>query len=189
MPNRGFSPYFPAGSRDRNGHSSRVMQRRSEESDTRVLVFPLCQISSWNTDNCLRLRLCPGWMLESKSPSSLSVYLYLSQLLPLSLSLKSSCHKFTCGDPGWHISARIVIQVFTQIFPSIFQSPIKYTSGGAKRNHLLVYRHYISAILPPIFPLSALSADPRTNSYVWGLRGPIYDSEINIYSTTLTWGL
>ena len=39
-----------------------------------MLVFPLCQISSWNTDTTLALRSCPRLLLKSKSPSSLSTF-------------------------------------------------------------------------------------------------------------------
>ena len=38
----------------------------------------------------------------------------LSQILPPTLSLKSSWPKFTCGNPSWNISGRIAVQTFTQ---------------------------------------------------------------------------
>ena len=64
--------------------------------------------------------------------------LYLSPFLAPLISLESSCPMFTSGDPGWTISDRIAVQVFTQYFPSVFQSPIKYTTCGPERTPLLI---------------------------------------------------
>ena len=137
----------------------------------------------------LSLFLSPSLSL---SILSLSHSLSLSLLLPSLLSLKSSClcPILTCGDPGINISARISLQVFTQHVTSVFQSPIKYTSGGPKITPLYVQRHSNLAILPPLFPLSALHGDLLMTSYVLRyIHGPIFDTEINKFSTTFTWGL
>lgn len=80
-----------------------------------MLLFPLYQISSWNTDICLAQRSCHGLVLESKPHLSLS----LSQILPPSLFLETSCPKNTFVGPGWNISARIAVKVFTQVFHSL----------------------------------------------------------------------
>jgi len=40
VPNRGSKPYHSAGNCECKRHSSRVIPRRSEELDIRVLVFP-----------------------------------------------------------------------------------------------------------------------------------------------------
>ena len=91
---RGIKTYLPVGSSNCNRYIYRVRPRRSEESCTRVLVFPFCSISSLNAEICMVLRFCPGLMLDSKSPSSLSlsspsIFLFLS-LSPLSLSFSLS---------------------------------------------------------------------------------------------------
>ena len=53
---RGSIHYLPAGSSDCKGHIYRVIPRRSEESDTRVLYFPWCWLSTLNKETCLVLR-------------------------------------------------------------------------------------------------------------------------------------
>ena len=106
-----YKPCLPVWRSECKGHIFRVRPRRSEAYGTRVIVFPLCQIPSWNIDTCLMLRLCPGLLIGSKSAFSLSFYLYLS----ISLS----------PPPGWDISSRRAFKVFAQHFPSIFLSCIK----------------------------------------------------------------
>lgn len=113
----------------------------------RVLVYPLCAIFSWNTDTCLAMRLCPGPLLLSKSHLSLSISLSLRPTLPSLLSLKSSWPKFTCGYQEELISARIAVHVLTTNFPSVFKSPIKYTSLPPEITPLLVYTHSTLLIL------------------------------------------
>lgn len=44
---------------------------------------------------------------------------------------------FTSGNPGWNFSASIAVQIFTQHFPSVLPSPIKYASGGLDLNSLV----------------------------------------------------
>lgn len=123
---------------DCNGHISRVRPGSSEASGTRVLVYPLCLISSWNTETSSEMLSCPGLLLESKCPLYLSFYLYPSfhlSCFPLhtnSFSLESSCLTFSRVDPEWNILARRVVQVFTQNFPSFILCLIKYKSGGPK---------------------------------------------------------
>ena len=120
---------------DGNGHISRVRPRRSEESGTKVLDFPMCPHILLKPRNLLGAEIMP-WTLASFEISFISVSLGLTlslslslyPILPPSIYLSSSLPKVTCGDPGWHISAKV--QVFSQHFPSIFISPIKYKSAG-----------------------------------------------------------
>ena len=56
------------------------------------------------------------WTVACIKITFISYTLSPSPLLPHSLSLKSSCHNATCGDPGWHISARKAVQVFAKNF-------------------------------------------------------------------------
>lgn len=87
------------------------------------------------------------WTVACIKITFISYTLSPSPLLPHSLSLKSSCHNATCGDPGWHISARKAVQVFAPIFPSVFQSPIKYTSVRPEITPLLVQIHSTLPVL------------------------------------------
>ena len=57
---------------------------------------------------------------------SLSLSLPLCRLLPPSHALESSSSKVICAGPGWHTSARRAVKFFHQVFPSVFQTPIKY---------------------------------------------------------------
>ena len=84
---RGFQPCLPDWSSDCNGHILIVRPRRNEASGTRVLVCPLCLISSWNTDTSLEMLYCPGQILESKHRLSLSFLISLSFSLSLWLSI------------------------------------------------------------------------------------------------------
>jgi len=122
---RGFQPCRPAWSSNFNAHISRIRPRRSGESGTRVLVCPLCLISSSNTDTSLERFYCRGLLRESKSPLSLSFYFYHSLYLSNSpihtlwFSLVSLCPRITCCDPGWNILARRSVKVFTKTLPSV----------------------------------------------------------------------
>ena len=74
-------------------------------------VFPLCLISSWNTDPWLVLRSCPGLLLEYKSHFSLFLSLFhlsatpsftFSQIILPQISLFWSCMKYLnkCRSPS-----------------------------------------------------------------------------------------
>ena len=66
---------------------------------------------------------------------------YLSRLLPPSHSLESSSSKVICAGPGWHTSARRAVKFFHQVFPSVFQTPIKYKSIFPEITPLFVWRY------------------------------------------------
>ena len=67
--------------------------------------------------------------------------LFLSWLLPPSLSLQSSSSKVISAGPGWHISARRAVKFFNHDFPSVFQTPIKNESIFPKITPLFVWRY------------------------------------------------
>lgn len=167
VPKRGFQPCLPSWSTDCNGRICRVRPRRSEKSCSRVLVYPFCPISSWNKDTCLELRCCPGLLLESKSHLSLSltVSLSLSPLLHSSLSLDSSCPKFTCGEAGWNIkpggqstSLHIILPPSSNLF--------SYIKSVVQKELLCWYRDIPTHPSYFLFPLSVPHVDPLTSSYM-----------------------
>lgn len=151
-----------------------------------MLDFPLCQISSWNANTCLALRSCPGQLLFQTLFIFHSFSLSTSPFCTFSWNLLP---QVTSGDPGWHILARVAVQVFTQKFPSVFRSPIKHKSGGPEKIHCW-YRDITSRPSKPHTshwePVMLTSWPPHI---YWDLCGPIFDSNINTFSTTFTWWL
>ena len=67
--------------------------------------------------------------------------LFLSWLLPPSLSLQSSSSKVISAGPGWPTSARRAVKFFNQHFPAVFQTPIKYKSILPEITPLFVWRY------------------------------------------------
>ena len=112
---RGFNTYLPAGSSDCNGHISRVRPRQIQNLVQECWIYHFFEYPPLKKDTCMVLRSCPGLLLESKSPVSHSLYIYLSlsPILPPSLSLESSCLMFTWGDPGWNISHDSSLSLYT----------------------------------------------------------------------------
>ena len=94
---------------------------------------PKTQIPSWSSDPALDC--CSN---QNLIYLSLSLPISLYPMLPPSFYVESSCLEFTCGDPGWNISARREVQVFTHHFASIILSPIQYKSIGQERIPLLI---------------------------------------------------
>ena len=75
---------------------------------------------------CARLRHVAGTQWGSKKYMNMKhLEVALGFFLP-SHSLKSSSSKVICAGPGWHTSARRAVKFFHQVFPSVFQTPIKY---------------------------------------------------------------
>ena len=68
--------------------------------------------------------------------------LFLSWLLPPSLSLQSSSFKVISAGPGWQISARRAVKFFNLDFPSVFQTPINYKFFAQEVTPLLVWRYF-----------------------------------------------
>ena len=104
----------------------------------------------------------------------------LSRLLPPSHSLESSSSKVICAGPGWQISARRAVKFFNLDFPSVFQTPINNKFFSQEVTPLLLWR-YFTLHRAPI---------PYTERYPSHchcvLHDHIFDSEINIFSTTYT---
>lgn len=142
---------------------------RIDNSGTRVLFSPWSQISTCTSDSCLVLRTCPALLLKLKLISlslCLSLYVSLSLFLPTSVSLESWCHTFTWDDPGWHISARGAVNVFTKILPP-FYNPLYTIVSMFQWGHLCRNIYFSTqAILPTLFPFSALHCDPLSTSCV-----------------------
>ena len=76
----------------------------------------------------------------NSSCTSLSLLLFISfsialshSPLPPSISLESSCYKLTCGDNGWTIFAKRMVQVIPEPFLPIILGPIKYKICGPER--------------------------------------------------------
>ena len=163
-----------------------------------MLSFLLCWIPSWNTVPCLAHKFCTGLYHGLKSlclSLSLSFSLHLSlspslsPLLPPLFSRESHSSKFSCGDPGCNISTKISVEVFTHYFPSVFSSPMQYTSSGPERTTQFTYRHNMLAIQPKLFPLPALHSYMLTPHRYCSLCSPIFGSETNTFQTTFTWEL
>ena len=68
--------------------------------------------------------------------------LFLSWLLPPSLSLQSSSSKVISAGPGWQISARRAVKFFNLDCPSVFQTPINYKFFLQEITPLLVWRYF-----------------------------------------------
>ena len=68
--------------------------------------------------------------------------LFLSWLLPPSLSLQSSSSKVISAGPGWQISARRAVKFFNLDCPSVFQTPINYKFFLQEITPLLVRRYF-----------------------------------------------
>ena len=68
--------------------------------------------------------------------------LFLSWLLPPSLSLQSSSSKVISAGPGWQISARRAVKFFNRDSPSVFQTPINYKFFSQEVTPLLVWRYF-----------------------------------------------
>ena len=173
IPKRVFKPYLVSWNTDCNGHSSRFRPIKKEKSCSSVLVYPLCPTSSWNTDTSLELRFCPALLLESKSHLSLSLYIslsnYLSPLFPPSISLLSSCPKFTCGDPGWNIYPGEMSKSWHNILPPS-SNLLSYINSVVLNEHFCLYRDIPSHSSYHPFPLSVLHVEPLTISYIlWSM--------------------
>ena len=123
------------------------------------------------------------YLLESKSHFSL--YPHLSP----SLSFKSSYPKFPCCDPGWNISARRAVQSLHNLFPSS-SDPLSNIQAVVQKEFLCSYKDIPTQ---PSHPESSRCQPFKVTcwpSHMYcGLRGPIFDSESTIFSTTFTWGL
>ena len=102
---------------------------------------------------------------------SISLSISISNSCSLSLSpsfpispYESCCPKISWGDPWENISTRRAVQVYTQYFPSIFQSSMQHTIG-CPEELLCRFRDILTqAILPPIFPLSSLHGEQLTTT-------------------------
>ena len=126
------------------------------------------------THTCLALRLCHGVLIKSKSPLSLCPLLppSFSQILLPWFYLWWSWMTYLSQDRS---------QRLYQHFPSILQSPNKYTISGPEWTPLLVQRHSNSAMLPQHCPLSAVQSEHLKPHLYCGIRGPIFNSEINTF--------
>ena len=153
---------------------------------TRVLVYPLCPIFSWNTNTWLAMRLCPGLWLVSKSHLSLtlspplhfSLFHFLSNppatTLPVGIQDGiSQPGKQSKSLPKFSISLPISYQIFNC-------SSWNNSSLGIETFHLA---HPTSS-----FPLSALHSDCSPSHFYCVLHGHILDSQIT-FSTMSTWEL
>lgn len=155
-------------------------------------VFFVSDIS-WNADTCLKLRSCPGLLLESKSQLYTSLLLSLPlSLYPLSpllhpFSVESSCPTFTCGDPGKNISARIAVQVLPKFFSLSF-NPLSIIKVVVQKEHLCLYIDIPNQSSYPEYshfqPLMVTHWQP----YMYcSLHVTIFDLEMNTFSTKFTW--
>ena len=131
------------------------------------------------------------WTVAWIKISFISLYLShaLSLLPPPSFSPKSSCPKFTCDDPGGHISARRAVQVFTQHFPS-FSIPLSNIHAVVQKKFHCSYKVNPNR---PYYPNTSHCQPLMVNSWpqicTTVYLPPILYSKIKIFSTTITWGL
>ena len=110
----------------------------------------------------------------------------LSPFLPHSFSLESSWPKFACGDLGWHISARIAVQVFAKNFLFVFHSPFKYIDVHHETNSSISIETFQLGHPAPHIPFSSLQCECSLPHFCCIPFGQILDSEINIFSPTYT---
>ena len=117
-----------------------VRPGRREDSRTSVLVYPICGISTLHQDMFLEQLSCHSRLLESTAAVPLSLLLFISFSLALSLSprtpsmsLESSCYKLTCGDNGGNIVAKRMVQVIPHPFIPVILGLIKYKIRGPER--------------------------------------------------------
>ena len=169
VPNKGFKLYFPLGEKDCNGCLSRV-----------------------------RPRMILAWYWSSVMECSFN-----QNLLSLCLSLPHSLSQsFTfLHVVSNHLAPRLPVVILDVIshpeyqsisLPNIFHLsfyPLSNIKARSWRTTLFLEKLSKKAIQPRFFPLSGLHSDPLPPHMHCGLCGPIYDSEINIFSTTYTWEL
>lgn len=167
-----FNTYFPAGSSDWIGHISRVLPRTSETSGTRILCFPLCNISCRITDIGLVMKFCPGLLLQSKSAlpltqSLLCLSLALSLSLPLSFSHNFTLLPFSLNPLGpiWPVAILDVISqpgYKAKYLPYIFHlhsDSISNIQAVLQKESLHSYREITTWPFSQYVPLSALPSD------------------------------
>ena len=127
VPNRVFKPHIPGGNCDCHGIFLEAGQERMNFMVQVCWIVP-CIRHIMNH----RCRLVPKimpWTDAFIKISSLS--LSVSPHLPPSIYLEYCCPVFNCRDPGWHISARIEVQVFTKLFTYNLPYHIKIIFGAS----------------------------------------------------------
>ena len=177
-----------------NGHISRIRLRRNEKSGTIVLYFPLCQISSWNTDTCLVLSSCPGDLLESKSP-----YLTLSVSESLSLALLFSILQFLLNSYASILPVVIPDEIFQQgvqskslpiIFPTS-SDPLSTKNWWSRMNSCVGIQTFQHGHPTHKFPTLSHSQWPSWQYHLYcGLHGSdIWLIDQHIFSHVHMWAM
>ena len=156
---RGFktgarTPIFQWTALKLRASSQESRQSCVSRSGTRVQLVPSGHTSPWTTEACLALRSCPGLLLESRTPLSLS----------LSLSVESCCPQDVLGW-SWRTyqsqeSSPILYPTFCLYLlthnPKYKHSSKKSSSGGLDKPQL--------GPSSPNLPLAALHSDQLTTS-------------------------
>ena len=148
---------------------------------------------------CIALTLCPGLTLESKSPIPHSISLQ-SLSIALSLSVPPSLsHHFTLLHfLSNHLARTLTVVILDVISQPGYQSKFlpnislgllipyqiyKWCSRQKSSLHLATFH---LGLPTPLLPLLALNINPLTPHMYCRLCGPIFDSEINTFSTRFT---
>ena len=184
--NCGFNVYIPAWSSSYNGHISRVKPTRSEESGTSVLVIPLCQISSWNTNTCLVLNSFPWKLHQIKS-------------VCLTLSLLFSLLQFLLNPHAPILPVVSLDEIYQQVvnsksLPKIFSNysvPLSSKTWWSRKNTCVCIEIFQLAIWPKNIPFAAIHSEPLTISIIRNAVNnvPYLTQNQNIFNHGHIWAL
>ena len=153
-------------------------------SSTSVLVFPLCRKSFWNIDNFIVLNSYTGHLLQYKSLLSLSLHFHLLHFV---------------SSPSPPVLPLVILDEISQPGEQSKSTPeiLPHSSYPLSKIQVVVQKELLFGYrdIPnqPSYhhtahchPCMVTHWQPRK---YFGLRGPIFDTEINIFSTTFTWEL
>lgn len=162
---QGLSTLSSNMKRDCNGHILSV-RPRSEESGTRLLICPLCQISSWNTDISLE-KLSLPWTVAWVKISFISIAPSIYLLFLISLALHFTPLYFLFNPHAPSLPGVILDEIsrpggqskaLHNLFPlSSYALPnIKLV---VQKEHLCFYRDVPTTLTFPIFSPSCWHVD------------------------------